>query len=127
MLDGETNITDQILGCAIEVHRYLGPGLPESSYESALCIEFGLRGLSFKRQVGVPVYYKGELIAEHRPDLIVEGRVIVEVKAIERFAPVHVSQVLTYLRVTSLSVGLLLNFNCPTIQAGTRRVVLRAQ
>jgi len=126
MLDGDTDVTDRILACALEVHRHLGPGLLESVYESALCIELRSRGMSFQRQVGVPLYYKGELISEHRPDLIVEERVVVEVKSLERLAPVHLAQVLTYLRVTSLKVGLLLNFNSPTMRDGTRRVVLRA-
>jgi len=84
MLDGNTELTEKIIGCAIEVHRVLGPGLPEAVCETALCIELESRGLPFKRQVGVPVYYKGELISEHRPDLVVADEVIVEVKSIER-------------------------------------------
>ena len=165
MLDGHADVTDRILGCALEVHRHLGPGLLESVYESAMCIELRSRGISFKRQFGVPLYYKGELISEHLPDLtdpgrgatsvtvdaqghptsvvdalgtvtrgtydaagnlIVEERVVVEVKSLERLAPIHLAQILTYLRVTSLKVGLLLNFNSPTMRAGTRRVVLKA-
>jgi GxxExxY protein len=104
----------------------LGPGLLENVYESALCIELKVNRLAFTRQVGIPLYYRGELIAEHRPDLIVEGQVIVEVKSVERLAPIHWAQVLTYLRATGLHVGLLLNFNSPTLRAGTRRVVLNA-
>jgi len=125
-MDGDTRLTEQIIGCALEVHRRLGPGLLDNVYESALCIELSVNQLSFKRQVGVPLYYRGELIGEHRPDLIVENEVIVEVKSIERLAPVHWAQVLTYLRVTGLRVGLLLNFNSPTLRAGTRRIVLNA-
>ena len=125
-MDGDTALTERIIGCAIEVHRQLGPGLLENVYESALCIELRLNRLAFTRQVGIPLYYRGELIAEHRPDLIVEGEVIVEVKSIERLAPIHWAQVLTYLRATGLRVGLLLNFNSPTLRAGTRRVVLNA-
>jgi GxxExxY protein len=123
-MDGDTRITHQILRCAIEVHRELGPGLLESVYESALCLELEAAGLFFSRQVGIPLHYKGRLIAEHRPDLIVEKCVVVEIKSIERIAPIHVAQVLTYLRVTALQVGLLLNFNSPTLKGGTRRVVL---
>jgi GxxExxY protein len=125
-MDGETDLTEQIIGCAIEVHRRLGPGLLENVYESALCIELRVNHLSFARQVGIPLFYRGELIAEHRPDLIVEAKVIVEVKSIERLAPIHWAQVLTYLRAADLQVGLLLNFNSPTLRAGTRRVVFKA-
>jgi GxxExxY protein len=126
MLDGNTDITETIIGCAIEVHRELGPGLPESVCEEALCMEMRSRGISFRRQCGVPIYYKGQLISERRPDLIVAEEVIIEVKSIERIAPVHVAQVLTYLRITSLKVGLILNFNSATMRAGVRRVVLNA-
>ena len=126
MLDGNTDITERILGCAIEVHRVLGPGLPEAACETALCIELQLRGISFERQRSFFVYYKGHHISEHRPDLIVANQVIVEVKSVERFAPVHQAQMLTYLRVASLKVGLILNFNAATMKEGTRRVVLNA-
>jgi len=125
-MDGDTATTDRIMRCALEVHRHLGPGLLESVYESALCIELRANSVAFKRQVGIPLYYKGELISEHRPDLIVEERVVVEIKSVERLVPVHMAQMLTYLRVTSLRVGLLLNFNSPTLKSGTRRVVLNA-
>ena len=91
--------TDQIIGCAIEVHRHLGPGLLESVYESARCLELKAAGLPFARQVGVPLLYKGELIAEHRPDLVVSERVIVEVESVERFNPVFLAQMLTYLQL----------------------------
>ena len=126
MLDGNTELTERIIGCAIEVHRELGPGLPEAVCETALCIELESRGLPFKRQVGVPVHYKGQLISEHRPDLIVADEIVVEVKSIERIAEVHVAQVRTYLRLTSLHVGLIMNFNSATMRAGIRRVVLNA-
>ena len=126
MLDGNTEITDKILSCAIEVHRVLGPGLPEVACENALCVELRLRGIPFERQRAFSVHYKGHHISEHRPDLIVENQIIVEVKSIERFAPVHHAQMLTYLRVASLKVGLILNFNAATMKEGTRRVVLNA-
>jgi GxxExxY protein len=125
-MDGDTYTTEGIIHCAIEVQKHLGPGLLESVYESALCVEFKADSLPFKRQIGIPLYYKGELISEHRPDLIVDDKVIVEVKAIEALAPIHMAQLLTYLRVTSLHVGLILNFNSPTMKQGTRRVVLNA-
>lgn len=123
-MDGDTYITERIIGCAIEVHRCLGPGLLESVYESALCVELKMNSLPFKRQIGIPLYYKGERISEHRPDLIVYDRVIVEVKSVEGIAPIHVAQMLTYLKVTSIEIGLILNFNGPTMKQGTRRVVL---
>ena len=126
MLDGNTELSEKIIGCAIEVHRELGPGLPEAVCETALCIELQLQGLPFKRRVGVPVYCKGQLISEHRPDLIVADEIIIEVKSIERIAEVHVAQVMTYLRITSLHVGLIMNFNSATMRAGIRRVVLNA-
>ena len=123
--DDETNLlTDRIIWCAIEVHRELGPGLLESVYENALCMELVAAGLDFKRQVGVPLYYKGELLSEHRPDLIVGDRVVVEVKSIDRFNPVHTAQVLTYLRLCRIRVGLLLNFNSAFMRDGIRRVML---
>ena len=117
-------LTDRIIRCAIEVHKQLGPGLLESVYESALSFELTAAGLEYTRQVGVPLYYKGQLISEHRPDLIVRGAVIVEVKAVERFDAIHTAQMLTYLRVTGLRVGLVLNFNTAMLAHGIRRVIL---
>lgn len=106
MLHGDdVLLTDQILACAIEVHRHVGPGLLESIYESALCVELTAARLSFKRQIGAPVYYKGTLLSEHRPDLVVENRVIVEIKSIERLDRIHIAQMLTYLRVTELRMA----------------------
>lgn len=127
MLQGEraTNeLTEQIIACALEVHRELGPGLLESVYERALCLEFTAAGLAFKCQVGIPLYYKGELLSEHRPDLIVADRVIVEVKSVERLNPVHMAQLLTYLRVCRIHVGLMMNFNSAFLRHGIRRVML---
>ena len=125
MHDGlHARLTEQILDCAIEVHRHLGPGLLESIYESALCFELTVAGLAFKRQIGVPLYYKGTLLSEHRPDLVVADAVIVEVKAVDRFNQIHTAQVLTYLRVTGLRVGLILNFNSAVLKHGIRRVIL---
>lgn len=117
-------VTDEIIRSAIEVHRKLGPGLLESVYESALCLELQAARIAIRRQIGIPLYYKGVLISEHRPDLIVAERVVVEVKCVERFAPVHLAQLLTYLRVAELKVGLLLNFNSAFMRQGIRRVML---
>jgi len=118
------DLSEGIIGCAIEVHRELGPGLLESVYETALCIELKTAGIPFKRQVGIPLFYKGELISEHRPDLIVADRVVVEIKSIARFDPIHTAVMLTYLRVAQLQLGLLLNFNTPYLRHGVRRVML---
>jgi GxxExxY protein len=124
MLHGDDNdLTDTIIRCAIEVHRELGPGLLESVYESALCIELADAGLVVQRQVGVPLYYKGHLISEHRPDLLVAERVVVEVKCVEHVEPVHRAQVITYLRVMKLRTGLLLNFKTALMKHGIHRIM----
>ena len=86
---GDNAVTERIITCAIEVHRHLGPGLLEATYETALCLELSDAELPFRRQVRVPLYYKGRLISEHRPDLIVADRVVVEVKSTERLHPVY--------------------------------------
>jgi GxxExxY protein len=117
-------LTEQIIGCAIEVHRVLGPGLPEPNYEEALCIELSDAGLSFVRQVSAPVMYKGRLIGRYRPDLVVAERVVVEIKSVERLAGVHDAQVLTYMRVLRLPVGLLLNFYGEVLRTGIRRLTI---
>ena len=124
MHDGlHASLTERIIGCAMEVHRHLGPGLLESVYESALCFELTTAGLVFKRQIGVPLFYKGMLLSEHRPDLVVAESVIVEVKAVERLDKIHMAQMLTYLRVTSLHLGLILNFNSAVLKHGVRREI----
>lgn len=93
--DADTKTTQAVIGCAIEVHRVLGPGLLESVYESALCSELADAGLTFQRQVLVPVLYKGTVVADHRPDLVVQRCIVVEVKSVEHLKPVHLAQVLT--------------------------------
>jgi GxxExxY protein len=117
-------LTELIIGCAIEVHRHLGPGLSESTYEEAVCIEFTDAGISYTRQVGVPVTYKGQLIGEHRPDLVVEKQVVIEIKSVERLMSVHQAQTLTYMRMLHLATGLLINFNVPVLRAGIKRLAL---
>jgi GxxExxY protein len=118
-------LTQRIIGAGIEVHRQLGPGLTENSYERALAIELTTCGLGWSRQTGFPVTYKGHLIGRHRPDLIVESSVVVEVKAVERLARVHTAQMLTYLRVTGCELGLVLNFGAAVLKDGIDRVVLQ--
>ena len=117
-------VTERIIGCAIEVHRQLGPGLLEGTYEAALCIELQIAGLNFVRQPVFPVVYKGQVIGEYRLDLIVEDTVILEIKSVERFDPIFEAQVLTYLRVTGKEIGLLMNFNSRLLRDGIKRYVL---
>lgn len=117
--------TGPIIRCAIEVHRSLGAGLLESAYEECLCHELHLRGLTFKRQVPVPVVYKGlSLDCGYQIDLIVQDEVVVELKAIEKVLPVHQAQLLTYMKLTQKTVGLLINFNVPILTQGISRRVL---
>lgn len=117
-------ITEKIIGAAMEVHRVIGPGLLESSYEACLCRELELQGIRFTRQVLLPVRYKDiELDCGYRMDLVVEGSVIVEVKAAEGLLPIHEAQLLTYLRLTGQRIGLLINFNVPVLKQGIRRLV----
>jgi GxxExxY protein len=119
-------VTQGIIGAAIEVHRHLGPGLLESVYEACLCHELGIVGLRFERQVHLPVVYKGlTLESAYRADLIVEDLIVVEIKATEETAPVHHSQLLTYLKVSNRRVGLLINFNMPVLTSGLKRIVNR--
>ncbi len=117
-------LTEKIIGCAIEVHRTLGPGLLESTYESALCVEFQLAGLSFQRQLVVPVSYKSYPVGDYRLDLVVEKLVIIEIKSVDRFDSVFEAQLLTYLKITGLKRGLLLNFNTRLLKDGIKRLVL---
>lgn len=119
-----SQISKAVIGCAIEVHRQLGPGLLESTYEQALAIEFEQAGVRFQRQLAVPVVYKGRRIGEHRLDLLVEDAVIVEIKSVERLDPVFEAQVLTYLRITGKRLGLLINFNSRLVTKGVKRFVL---
>jgi len=117
-------LTEKIIGCAIEVHRQLGPGLLESTYESALGIELEIAGLLYSRQTVFPVIYKGRQIAEHRIDLIVAQAVIVELKSVDRWDPIFEAQLLTYLRITGYKRGLLLNFNSRLLKDGIKRFIL---
>jgi len=102
----------------------LGPGLLESAYEEALCLELEDAGLRVGRQVSVPLMYKGRPVGEYRLDLVVDNAVIVELKCVERLEPIHQAQLLTYLRITGKTVGLLINFHVPVLKAGLKRMVL---
>lgn len=112
-------LTERVIGAAIEVHRTIGPGLLESAYEECRCQELHLRGIRFERQVPLPVEYKGiKLDCGYRLDLLVENAVILEIKCVEHVLPVHEAQILTYLKMTSKRVGLILNFNVPVLTRG---------
>lgn len=114
-----------VIGCAIEVHRALGPGLLESTYEICLCHELNLRVIPFERQKPIPVAYKGvKLDCGYRADLIVERRLLVEIKAIDQKSAIHDAQLLSYLKLSGVNVGLLINFNVRMLKEGVRRKVL---
>jgi len=118
-------LTELIIGAAIEVHRALGPGLLESAYEECLCRELSLRGISFQRQLPLPVVYKGlTLECGCRIDLLVDGIVVVEIKSVEKLGPIHDAQLLSYLKLGGWKVGILINFNVPVLKDGIRRKVL---
>ena len=120
----QQELTGQILGAAIEVHKQLGPGLLESTYQACLCHELELRGISFECQKPLPLEYKGiKLECGYRTDLLVAGLVIVEIKSGEALAPIHEAQLLTYLKLTGIKVGFLINFNVVVLKQGIRRLV----
>ncbi len=123
--EGKNTLTEKIIGAAIEVHKALGPGLLESVYENCLCLELQLSGLSFERQKALPVIYKGiRLETGLRIDIVVESAVVVELKCVENIAPIHESQLLTYMRLSSISTGLILNFYTSRMIDGIKRMVL---
>ena len=116
-------ITDRIIACAIAVHRAVGPGLAENSYQAAMAIEMHDQGLRFQSEPMLPVRYKSVLIGHHHPDFVVEDSIVVELKVVHALEPVHTAQVLTYLKVTRLQVGLLINFNVDALKFGIKRIV----
>jgi len=114
-----------VIGCAIEVHRRLGPGLLESAYEGCVADEFKRRGVAFRRQVALPVDYRDRRIdVGYRVDLLIEERLIVEVKAVEHILPVHRAQILTYMKLLKVKQGLLINFNVPVLVQGLKSFLL---
>ncbi|RPI73913.1 MAG: GxxExxY protein [Desulfobacteraceae bacterium] len=116
-------LSSKIIGAAIEVHKALGPGLLESAYEECLTHELSLRGLGIERQEPVPIRYKGvELDCGYRLDLVVDNRIILELKACNQIEPIHEAQLLTYLKLTGIKLGLLLNFNVPVLRDGIVRL-----
>ena len=121
----ENELSGEIVAAAIEVHRALGPGLLESTYETCLAHELEIRRLQFERQKALPVSYKGvRLDAGYRIDLLIEDRVLVEAKAVDGLTPLHEAQVLSYLRLGGWKLGLLINFNVPLLRKGVKRIVL---
>jgi GxxExxY protein len=122
----ENQVTEAIIGGAIEVHRTFGPGLLESIYEECLAVELELRKLKVARQLPVPLQYKGRRVGvDLKIDLLVENHVVVELKAVEKILPIHEAQILTYLRLTDKPIGLLINFNVPLLKDGVRRLITR--
>ena len=118
-------VTEVVIGSAIDVHRALGPGLLESAYEECLFYELNLRGVDVRRQVGLPVIYKEVCLdAGYRLDLMIEDKVVVELKTVDKLMPIHDAQLLTYMKLIECSVGLLINFNVPVLKHGIRRKVL---
>ena len=117
-------VTEQIIACAIEVHKNLGPGFLESIYEEALCIEFDLRGISYQRQMDFDVDYKGHFIRGQRLDLLVEGLVVVENKAISEVLPIHKMILISYLKAVKKRVGLIINFHEQLLKDGIHRILL---
>ena len=123
-IDALNGLTSRIIGAAIEVHKVLGPGLLESIYETALCIELEDRRDRYERQLRIPTYYKGRSLGKYTIDLIVEDSVVVEIKSVSSLTPVFEAQVLTYLRLTGKRLGLLINFNSRLLKDGVKRFAL---
>ena len=121
----EAELTGEVIGAAVCVHRELGPGLLESAYQTCMCRELTLRHVPFRSQVELPVEYKGcRLDCGYRIDLLVDNRVVVELKSLERILPIHEAQLITYLRLSGIHVGLLINFNVPVLRRGIVRRIL---
>jgi GxxExxY protein len=117
-------LTERVIGACIEIHRSLGPGLLESTYEECLCYELSIAGIGFERQKPLPVHYKNvKLDCGYRLDLVIEQKVIVELKTVENLLPIHEAQLLTYLKLSGLSLGLLINFNVPILKSGIKHIV----
>lgn len=117
-------LSREIIGAVIEVHKALGPGLLESAYEECLCQELKMRNIPFERQVDLPIEYKGiKLSAGYRMDIVVENLLVLELKSVEKLLPIHQAQLITYLRLSNIWLGLLINFNVPILKQGIKRLV----
>ena len=117
--------TREVIAAALEIHRHLGPGLLESAYEECLCHEFGIRGICYTRQKPLPIVYKDKkLDCGYRLDVVVNDNILLELKSMEKLLPIHEAQILTYLKLSGLKTGLLINFNEQLLKDGIRRIVL---
>ena len=124
MMKEEDKLSKEIIGAAIEVHRHLGPGLLESAYEECLCRELAIREITFERQKPLAVSYKGvKLDCGYRLDVVVGGLIILELKAVDQVESIHEAQLLTYLKLSDLKLGILINFNVPLLKDGITRIV----
>ncbi|MBN1007652.1 GxxExxY protein [Amphritea pacifica] len=118
-------LTEKVIGCAIEVHRQLGPGLLESSYEQCLMFELAQAGINAQAQIALPIAYKGMMIeAGYRVDILIPGRLVLELKSVDKLMPIHTAQMLTYLKLSGVRKGLLINFNVNKLTNGLKRIVL---
>ena len=119
------DITYKIIGCAYEVHKILGPGLLESTYETCLCYELEKQGLKFEKQKGLMINYKGTTLNNgYRIDILVEDSIVLELKSVENLLPIHTAQILTYLKLSEHNLGLLINFNVTNLQNGIHRYII---
>ena len=124
-MEEKDELSRQVIGCAMEVHRRLGPGLLESAYHACLVHELSLAGIAFEKELALPVPYKGVLLdCGYRLDVVVERRLILELKSVDALLPVHHAQLMTYLKLTGLRVGLLINFNVVLLKDGIKRIVI---
>ena len=124
MIKEEDRLSKEIIGAAIEVHRHLGPGMLESAYEKCLCKELEIRNIEFEKQKPLAVVYKGiTLDCGYKLDVVVEGKVILELKSVNKFESIHDAQLLTYLKLADLKLGILINFNVPVLKDGIKRIV----
>lgn len=121
--DDVNKLSRFVIDAAMEVHRTLGPGFIESIYEEALAIELANRSIPFQRQEPIAIYYKGQRLGEGRLDILVAKKIIIELKAVETLLPVHKAQLISYLKATNCSLGLLVNFNVPLLKEGIKRIV----
>jgi GxxExxY protein len=122
----DKELTQKVIGCAIEVHKQLGPGLLESTYEKCLLNELNLNGITTESQVALPIYYKGVKIeAGYRLDLLVDSELIIELKSVDKLIPVYSAQLLTYMKLSNINKGLLINFNVKKLTDGLRRLNLK--
>jgi GxxExxY protein len=122
--DDLEDLVHRTIGCCIDVHRALGPGLLESIYSRAVCIELTRSGIAYEREKVIPVTYRDELLCSQRLDIVVANQIVLEIKSVERLHPVHRAQALTYLRVSRLPIALLMNFNVAVLPEGLKRIVL---